>query len=113
MNEEIGVILRRKNEIMRSGSGVVTSFLKFWEQSKKYMVRVVTNGLKQFLVSLNYSLVGKCPCLPSLGNLGVSVFLLIFLVSLDLLLLYSPTRPVKRTIVVALVTFWSALPVRL
>src|SRR6218665_650541 len=32
---------------MRSGSGVVTSFLKFWEQPIKYMVRVVTNGLKQ------------------------------------------------------------------
>ena len=27
---------------------IVTSFLKFWEQSIKYMVRVVTNGLKQF-----------------------------------------------------------------
>ena len=37
---------------MHAGSGVVTCFLKFWEQSIEYMVRVVTNGLKQFLVSL-------------------------------------------------------------
>jgi len=36
---------------MCSGSGVVPCFLKFWEQSLQYMVRVVTYGLKQFLVS--------------------------------------------------------------
>ena len=38
---------------MRSGSDAVTCFLKFWQQSIKYTVRVVTrtNGLKQFLVS--------------------------------------------------------------
>src|SRR6218665_1654356 len=78
---------------MRSGSGVVTSFLKFWEQSIKFH----GEGCYEWPETVSgqpYSLIGKCPCLPSLGNLGVSVFLLIFLVSLDLLLLYSPTRPV-------------------
>jgi len=30
---EIKVIFRRKNKIMRSGSGVVPYFIKLWEQS--------------------------------------------------------------------------------
>lgn len=43
---EIGVIFKRKNEIMSSGSSAVTCFLKFWEQPIEYTVRVVTNGLR-------------------------------------------------------------------
>ena len=57
---EIRVIFGQKNEIMRSGSGVVTCFLKFWEQSIKYMVRVVKE-LLEAVSGQQYSLVEKCP----------------------------------------------------